>query len=73
MPDTAMAFLVKKIYSQNITQVYLEGHCDSIGSRGYNYDLSQRRVSAVENLLVENGFDRRKINGKVGFGKDRPL
>ncbi len=73
VPDTAMAFLIKTIYTNNVKQIYLEGHCDSIGSRGYNYALSERRVQAVEQLLVDNGFDRKKIEGKVGFGKDKPL
>ena len=73
VPDTAMAYLIKTIYSNNIQHIYLEGHCDSIGSRGYNYALSERRVKAVEELLVQNGFERKKISGKVGFGKDKPL
>lgn len=72
VPDTAMAFLIKNIYSNKVDKIYLEGHCDSIGSRQYNYALSKRRVLAVENLLIENGFDRSKIIGKVGFGKDKP-
>ncbi len=72
VPDTAMAFLIKTVYKNDVSFVYLEGHCDSIGSRGYNYELSQRRVKAVEQLLIDNGFDAKKIEGKVGFGKDKP-
>lgn len=73
VPDTAMAFLIKTIYTNDVKKIYLEGHCDSIGSRQYNYALSLRRVKAVEDLLVQNGFDRNKIVGKVGFGKDKPI
>lgn len=73
VPDSAMAYLIKTIYSENVTDIYLEGHCDSIGSRSYNYNLSMRRVKAVERLLVDNGFDSRNVKGKVGFGKDKPL
>lgn len=73
VPDSAMAFLIKTIYSNNVKNIYLEGHCDSIGSKIYNYDLSERRVKAVSSLLIENGFDRKNIEGKVGFGKDKPL
>lgn len=73
VPDSAMAFLVKNIYTQNIKSIYLEGHCDSVGSKHYNYDLSRRRVNAVKSILVQNGFDAKKIEGKVAFGKDKPL
>lgn len=73
VPDTAMAALIKIIYTQNVQSIYLEGHCDSVGSKQYNYALSERRVAAVKSLLVDNGFAANKITGKVGFGKDRPL
>ncbi len=73
VPDTAMAALIKTIYTNNVSSIYLEGHCDSVGSKRYNYGLSKRRVEAVKSLLVDNGFDVNKINGKLGFGKDRPL
>lgn len=73
VPDTAMAQLIKTIYTNNVARIYLEGHCDSIGSRTYNYDLSQRRVKSVEQLLVDNGFDKFKIRGRIGFGKDKPV
>jgi len=73
VPDTAMAHLIKTIYSNEVVHIYLEGHCDSIGSRRYNYALSQKRVQAVEQILVDNGFEKYKIHGKVGFGKDKPL
>ncbi len=73
VPDSAMTHLIKTIYTYNITEIYLEGHCDSIGSKKYNYGLSKRRVQAVEQLLIDNGFLKPKIHGKIGFGKDKPL
>lgn len=73
VPDTAMAALVKIIFTNQVRKIYLEGHCDSIGGKAYNYALSENRVKAVENLLIENGFDPNNIVGKVGFGKDKPL
>lgn len=73
VPDSAMAFLIKTVYNNEVDKIYLEGHCDSIGSKRYNYALSAKRVKAVEDLLIENGFDAKKIIGKVGFGKDQPI
>jgi outer membrane protein OmpA-like peptidoglycan-associated protein len=73
VPDTAMARLVKTIYSNNVLNIYLEGHCDSIGSKRYNYALSKRRVRAVKQILIDNGYDKNNIEGMVGFGKDKPL
>ncbi len=54
------------------TVAVLEGHTDSMGTDEYNMALSQRRVDAVRQILLEQ-FDIEP--GKVraqGFGESRP-
>lgn len=51
----------------------IEGHTDSVGSRSYNQDLSERRAQAVKGYLTRNfGVDASRLTS-VGLGEDAPL
>ena len=54
------------------TLIRVEGHTDSRGSDGLNMELSNRRATAVKNLLVERGISGSRIE-VVGFGKSMPV
>jgi len=55
-----------------ITRVRVEGHTDSVGSRPYNLDLSQRRASSVVRALVARGVPAARLSA-AGYGFDRPI
>ena len=73
IPDSALLRIVKIINHYKIERVLLEGHCDNIGSKEYNYKLSDNRASEVKKLLVQNGILKENIKKCIGFGKDKPL
>ncbi len=50
----------------------LSGHCDSLGTEGYNDQLSLRRVAAVENYLVKYGVPPESFLND-GFGERKPV
>jgi OOP family OmpA-OmpF porin len=53
--------------------VQIEGRCDSVGSKEYNYALSQRRAAAVTQYLAAHfGVPAHKIF-VIGLGKDAPV
>lgn len=52
--------------------VILKGHTDSIGSESYNKLLSKKRALAVEERLMKQGVDAKRIYS-VGFGEERPV
>jgi outer membrane protein OmpA-like peptidoglycan-associated protein len=54
------------------TLIRVEGHTDSIGSNEYNMGLSNRRATAVKNLLVQRGISATRIE-VVGFGETVPV
>lgn len=57
----------------NILNMRVEGHTDSMGSDKYNLSLSQRRANSVRTYLMEQGqLDGSKIMA-VGFGETRPV
>lgn len=72
IPDSSLIQLVKLIHANPVERVLLEGHCDSIGSKEYNYDLSTRRAESVKKLFIQNGFSKNMIKTCIGFGKDKP-
>jgi outer membrane protein OmpA-like peptidoglycan-associated protein len=52
--------------------VTIEGHTDSVGTDGYNRDLSHRRAQAVRDHLVAHGVPAERIT-VAGHGESRPL
>lgn len=73
IPDTAMLQLVKLIHSNSIHRVLIEAHCDSVGSKAYNYNLSDQRANEVKRFLTTNGIDKSAIKTCIGYGKDKPV
>lgn len=72
IPDSALIQLMKLIHSNSVERVLLEGHCDSIGSKEYNYELSTRRAESVKKLFIQNGISKSMIKTCIGYGKDKP-
>jgi OOP family OmpA-OmpF porin len=58
--------------TDDIVEVRVEGHTDSIGSEAYNQDLSQRRAESVVNYLTSQGIDGRNLV-PVGLGENFPV
>lgn len=54
-------------------RIELHGHCDAIGSNDYNDVLSQKRVSAVKNYLLNIGWETGDILIAEGHGKRMPF
>lgn len=65
--------LIVEMMSNNPTMVIeLAGHTDNVGNPNLNQRLSQERVDAVINYLVEEGIDSSRLSGK-GHGGSQPL
>lgn len=52
-------------------KINISGHTDSIGSRGYNKELSENRADTVKAYLVEQGVPEDQIITKA-FGQSQP-
>ena len=50
----------------------VEGHTDSVGSRGFNQRLSEDRAKSVLDYLTAKGVAAERIQS-AGYGKDRPV
>ena len=65
--------LVAEMMLNNPTMVIkLAGHTDNGGNPSLNTRLSQERVDAVINYLVEKGIDGSRLSG-VGYGGSQPI
>ncbi len=73
VPDSAYLQIIKKIFSQYPQKIEIIGHCDSVGSSGYNLALSKRRANAVRKILLNNGVDASKIKICMGYGENKPI
>lgn len=54
------------------TQAVIHGHTDSTGGEAHNQSLSERRATAVRNLLVDNGVAPGRLTA-IGSGENRPI
>ncbi len=53
-------------------RVQIDGFTDSVGSDGYNEELSRRRADAVKSALLTRGIDSSRIDTR-GYGKAFPV
>jgi len=53
-------------------RVQIDGFTDSVGSDGYNEELSRRRADAVKSALLTRGIDSSRITTQ-GYGKAFPV
>jgi outer membrane protein OmpA-like peptidoglycan-associated protein len=53
-------------------RVQIDGFTDSVGSEGYNQELSHRRADAVKSALLTRAVDASRI-GTEGYGKAFPV
>ena len=63
---------IKQALQSSKVTLVVEGHTNAIGSKGYNYDLSQKRAEAVKQYLVENGIGSNVLITR-GKGFEKPL
>ena len=64
---------VAKIFEKNpAMSVELHGHCDNVGTAGYNMGLSMRRADAVKNYLIGKGILKNRMTTQ-GFGFTKPV
>ena len=54
------------------TVIRIEGHADSRGSEQYNMDLSGRRAAAVQNMFIQRGLYRDRVEA-VSLGESIPI
>jgi peptidoglycan-associated lipoprotein len=53
-------------------RVRIEGNCDELGTREYNFALGARRAAAVKDYLMERGVSAARID-TVSYGKEHPV
>ena len=73
IPDSSLLKIAKILSQNNIDRILLEGHCDSVGSKVYNINLSNKRANEIKKLLVQNGVSKTAIKTCIGYGKEKPL
>jgi OmpA-OmpF porin, OOP family len=70
---TALDELVAEIPNAKHYIVTVEGGADGVGDKNYNYDLSERRASAVIQYLAEKANVPAHKIYLIGLGKDKPV
>jgi outer membrane protein OmpA-like peptidoglycan-associated protein len=70
IPELMRAVLIMKAIPA--MRVEIAGYTDSVGTLGYNQDLSLRRADAVRNFLVEHGVDPSRVTSH-GYGPESPI
>jgi peptidoglycan-associated lipoprotein len=53
-------------------RVRIEGNCDELGTREYNFALGARRANSVKEYLVSRGVSVARID-TVSYGKEHPV
>jgi len=66
--DAQSAWLVR----YPAVRVRIEGNCDELGTREYNFALGARRAASVKDYLIEHGVSGARID-TVSYGKEHPI
>ena len=53
-------------------RVRIDGNCDELGTREYNFALGARRANTVREYLVGRGLSAGRIE-TISYGKERPI
>ncbi|WP_421851609.1 OmpA family protein [Marinomonas sp.] len=70
---TELKDLAKFLQEHPTSNVVIEGHTDSVGSAELNRDLSQRRATAIADVLVDSfRIQADRVKG-IGYGETRPI
>jgi outer membrane protein OmpA-like peptidoglycan-associated protein len=64
--------MLESIRARAPVDISVVGHTDTVGTKGYNYDLSLKRAKAVASILRRVGIDP-SILDITSHGKDNPL
>jgi outer membrane protein OmpA-like peptidoglycan-associated protein len=64
--------VVRRLEQNPTLLVTLEGFADSVGSDGYNFELSRKRAEAVRRFIVDRGVGLRRV-AHIGFGETHPV
>ena len=67
-----LSAIVAAIRERNSVYISVVGHTDTLGSKDYNMELSQKRARVVKDLLIERGVAANTIR-TTSHGKDNPL
>lgn len=70
--EKLLSDVVAAIRERNSQDISVIGHTDTVGSKEYNTDLSNRRAIAVKNLLVGQGVAAASLR-TTSHGKENPL
>ena len=75
-PDSASVVVIKQIAKEmkanKVLKLEVFSHTDSKGDDNYNLSLSERRVSAVLDMLTSFGVEKSRLKGK-GLGETKIL
>lgn len=70
--ETMFKNAIKVLKLNPTLTVEIQGHTDSQGAEAYNEKLSDRRASAVKQVLVKNGISAARLTTR-GFGESQPV
>ena len=62
---------VKKIDSTRIESIEIFGYTDDIGKEAYNFKLSTKRATVIQEKMIESGIKNKIIDCLSGTGRIR--
>ena len=64
--------IINRIREIDYSEIEIFAYTDDVGSDSYNLVLSERRASAMRDLLIAHGLDKNKIKA-FGMGEENPI
>ncbi len=64
--------LIKFMQYNPSVKIEISGHTDTVGTKEYNLELSEKRAKAVYDYLTDNGISSNRLDYE-GYGYSRPI